>query len=132
MFDLNKKYYVEHKDGSKQNVNLLYHSADNNYYKDRCEKWVNRNAKFNEYPFKKLYEVSKNINEIIEEYLYKSLPENEKMYYVEKINNIPFTCDNCFYVKGKYIKQYTIKSRVINFIKTKWRKLQQKIYQDMF
>ncbi|HUM53450.1 MAG TPA: hypothetical protein PK431_16650 [Chitinophagales bacterium] len=105
MNDKRRTYYATHKDGSKQEVKLIYEFPDPNYWLTEHEKFINRNKRILQDFKNTLAPISIRIDRAINEFIYRTLPTEEKYFYVEPINNNPFNTDNCFYIKGKFLSK---------------------------
>lgn len=111
-------YELTHKDGSIQLVTLFYDSPDPNFWMGNHDKFLNRNNKpINDWLLNGGSYLPININKSIEKWLYGRLPDEEKMYYVSPIDNIPMRTERMTYVKGKYLKKQTLCRRIFNWLR---------------
>ncbi len=107
---INPTHIVTHKDGRKELVRLI--GDDPNYWMGDVEKFVRKNHfELIVYPKRIFGGLMVTTPEVIcrmtSEFLYKTLSPSEKMLYVEKTVNVPFSSNNCFYVRAKYLKRLT-------------------------
>ena len=105
MKDKRRAYYATHKDGSKQEVKLIYEFPDPNHWLAEHEKFLNRNKQSLSDFKNTLALISIRIDRIINEFLYRTSSMKEKYFYVEPVGNVPFNNYNCFYIKGKFLSK---------------------------
>ena len=98
------------KDGTFQLVRVIGYEP--NYWHGVVEKAVNRNKEILKDYHKHLCEKTgqritkfEKICNLAQEYIYKSQPIEEKMFFVEPIDNIPFNTSKCFYTKYKFLEK---------------------------